>query len=262
MVVSRLLLATFICSIPGLFIYSEHGWSFIPLLYWMALIFIFTPVCWIIFQQRRDEILQIKNMETALAGSEAKLQLLKSQINPHFLFNALNTLYGTALMGDNEKTAEGIQKLGDMMRFMLHDNTQDFIPVDKEVEYLTNFISLEKLRVQSASDIVIDDTIEIRHANREIAPMLLIPFVENAFKHGVSLNRRSWIKIDLRWRDNLLHYEVRNSIHRKEEDMERGKSGIGLSNVTARLKLVYPDKHKLDITETKNEFKVKLILQC
>jgi LytS/YehU family sensor histidine kinase len=201
-------------------------------------------------------------METALAKSNADLQFLKSQINPHFLFNALNTLYGTALKGESDKTAEGIQKLGDMMRFMLYENTLDLIPMEKEIEYLKNFIALQKLRIQPSSDISIEECIDIAPIRCKIAPMLLIPFVENAFKHGISLKDRSWIKIKLGSDGNILNFEVRNSVHENEGNLEYGKSGIGLMNVRERLKLQYPDKHILDIAETDNEFNVKLVLQC
>ena len=130
----------------------------------------------------------MRGIETQLATSYASLQKLRSQINPPFLFNALNTLYGTALSGNLANTAEGIQKLGDMMRFMLHENMQDSIPLSREAEYLRNYISLQKLRIPSESGIEINDHISEGCESQMIAPMLLIPFVENAFKHGISLN--------------------------------------------------------------------------
>lgn len=258
----RLLSATFIGVVPSLFLLFNHSRPLIPLLYWMFLLFIVTPLSWIIYLQRKDKIMQFINMETALAKSDANLQFLKSQINPHFLFNALNTLYGTALKGDHDKTAEGIQKLGDMMRFMLHENMLDRIPIDKELEYLKNFISLQKLRILSSPNISIEDDIEETSVKNQIAPMLLIPFVENAFKHGVSLKEKSWIRIELKCIDSIVNFEVRNSVHKNEKDIESGKSGIGLMNVKGRLKLQYADKHTLDIDETDKEFIIKLILKC
>jgi two-component system, LytTR family, sensor kinase len=258
----RLLLATFICAMPSLVLFFGHSRGIVPVFYWAFVLFIATPVFWIIYQQRKDKILQLKNMETALAKTDANLQLLKSQINPHFLFNALNSLYGTALKGESDKTAEGIQKLGDMMRFMLHENTLDLIPMHKEIEYLKNFISMQKLRIESSSNIIIEDDLEETPCKNRIAPMLLIPFVENAFKHGISLTEKSWIKIDLTCKDNIIDFEVKNSIHTHSNDVESGKSGIGLSNVKGRLKLQYPDKHILDIKETEREFIAKLILKC
>lgn len=260
-VLLRIVIATFICAIPGFLLLFSHR-LIVPVFYWGSLIFVATPIFWIIYNQRKDRILQSIRMETALAKSEASLQFLKSQINPHFLFNALNTLYGTALKGDSDKTAEGIQKLGDMMRFMLHENNLDRIPMDKEVEYLKNYISLQKLRIVDSPLISIEDEIEEKNCNNEIPPMLLIPFVENAFKHGISMKEPSWIKIELQCRENLVAFEVRNSIHKDDSDPEKEISGIGLKNVTGRLELMYPNRHTLDIRETDREFIVKLTLQC
>jgi LytS/YehU family sensor histidine kinase len=221
-----------------------------------------TPLTWLLYQQRRDKIIQLKGMETALERSMADLQFLRSQINPHFLFNALNTLYGTAMRERSEQTAAGIQLLGDMMRFMLHENNQDLIPMNKEIEYLRNFIALQKLRTPSSPDIQIEDNIDEVQCNRQIAPMLLIPFVENAFKHGISLQERSWIDIKLECSDTFTCFQVRNSIHhRMEADTEKDRSGIGLKNVAARLKLLYPGKHELQVHENGNEFIAKLVLQ-
>ena len=119
--------------------------------------------------------MQLRIVEKELVKSKADIQFLRSQINPHFLFNVLNTLYGTALQENAERTAEGIQRLGDMMRFMLHENNLDFIRMNKEVEYLRNYIALQKLRTQSSPDIIIEDNINEQNCNYQIAPMLLIP---------------------------------------------------------------------------------------
>lgn len=231
-------------------------------LYWLFLLLIITPLSWLLYQQRKDKILQLKGMETALAKSNANLQFLRSQINPHFLFNALNTLYGTALKENSEHTAEGIQKLGDMMRFMLHENNLDFISMDKEIDYLKNYIALQKLRTQSSPDILIEDNIDEAKCNRTIAPMLLIPFIENAFKHGISLKEKSWIYIKLECAETIINFEVRNSINAHfATDTEKDKAGIGLKNVAERLKLLYPGKHELNVSEDKNEFIVKLVIK-
>jgi len=113
------------------------------------------------------------------------------------------------------RTAEGIQRLGDMMRFMLQENNLDFIQMDKEIDYLNNYIALQKLRTQTSQGIVIEDNINEQNCNHRIAPMLLIPLVENAFKHGISLNERSWIIINLSCTEKNILFEVRNSIHAK-----------------------------------------------
>lgn len=197
-----------------------------------------------------------------LIKSKADFQFLRSQINPHFLFNVLNTLYGTALQENAGRTAEGIQKLGDMMRFMLHENNLDFIDMHQEVDYLNNYIALQKLRTQYSPEITIEDNISGQNCKHKIAPMLLIPLVENAFKHGISLKEKSWIKISLHCNEIDILFEVRNSVHqRQENDPEKDKSGIGFKNVLERLKLIYPGKFQIAVNEDGKEFFIQLSIQ-
>lgn len=255
-------MSTFAGALFSAVVFSGSNKLFEFLLYWLFLLLIVTPLNWLLYQQRKDKILQLKGMETALAKSATNLQFLRSQINPHFLFNALNTLYGTALREKSEQTAEGIQMLGDMMRFMLHENNLDLIPMNKEIEYLKNYIALQKLRIPSSTDIQIADNIGDVKCNRDIAPMLLIPFVENAFKHGISLKERSWIDIKLECTETFISFEVRNSIHTGYEgDMEKDKSGIGLKNVANRLKLLYSGRYELNVNRVKNEFIANLLIK-
>ena len=220
-------------------------------------IIVVTPVCWYVARNKDEkEILQ-----TALGSSEANLGFLRSQINPHFLFNALNTLYGTALQENADRTGEGIQKLGDMMRFMLHENMQEKISLTREVDYLNNYIDLQKLRTSTSPDIIIQTNIEEQLNRLDISPMLLIPFVENAFKHGISLQQPSFINVSLHTKENVLYFDVNNSVHLKSEyDPEKMKSGIGLQNVKQRLALLYPKKHELIIRESAKEFFVHLTI--
>lgn len=261
-VLFRLLISTFAGALFSAMVFSGSDKFLGGSVYWAFLLFIVTPIDWLLYRQRKAKILKLKNMETALAKSTADLQFLRSQINPHFLFNALNTLYGTALKENAEHTSKGIQKLGDMMRFMLYENNLDFISMDKEIEYLKNYIALQKLRTQPSPDIVVEDNIDEAKCNLTIAPMLLIPFVENAFKHGISLKEKSWINIKLQCAGTILFFEVRNSIHKSlETDTEKDKSGIGLKNVAERLRLLYPDKHELNVSEDKNEFIVNLVIK-
>lgn len=232
------------------------------LLIWLLQLLIVTPVSWFFYQQRKDRILQLRGLEKALGKSKADLQFLRSQINPHFLFNTLNTLYGTALQEGAERTADGVQKLGDMMRFMLQENNLDLILMAKEIGYLNNYISLQKLRTQSSPEILIEDNIQQQGCDHRIAPMLLIPFVENAFKHGISLQEKSWVRIRLHCDEKNIHFRVSNSVHsRKDNDPERTSPGIGLKNVVGRLKLLYPGKHELEVHASPVEFIVKLSIQ-
>lgn len=217
---------------------------------------------WFIYNSRRDKTIELHGLKTALGSSSANLDFLRSQINPHFLFNALNTLYGTSLQEKAERTGEGIQKLGDMMRFMLQENMQEKISLAREVDYLNNYIDLQKLRTQTSPDIIILTEIDDNLLGLEIAPMLLIPFVENAFKHGISLREPSHIKISLQTRGKELLFDIYNSIHLKQgTDPEKDKSGIGLENVKQRLLLLYPKRHDLVIRESAKEFFVHLTIQ-
>lgn len=220
------------------------------------------PLTWYVYKHRITVDYEIKGLQTALGRSTADLNFLRSQINPHFLFNILNALYGTSLQENAERTSEGIQKLGDMMRFMLHENLQEKISLNREIEYLNNYIALQSLRTQSSPDITITTEIEEHVGILQIAPMLLIPFVENAFKHGISLKERSNIRISLATRDKTLYFDISNSIHEKPaNDPEKDNNGIGLSNVKQRLRLMYPTRHELSIRDSGKEFFVHLTIQ-
>ena len=254
--VSRLVLLTFVCTLP-FFIVFRALFFFL----WIFQLFIVTPVSWQLYQLRKDKILRLRGMEKELVQSQSDLAFLRSQINPHFLFNVLNTLYGTALQEQADRTAEGIQKLGDMMRFMLHENNQEQIAMSREIAYLENYISLQKLRTVASPAIVIEDDIRAGNCHHAIAPMLLIPFVENAFKHGISLQEPSWIKIRLRCDEMHIYFDIRNSMRtRKGNDAEKSTSGTGLNNVRERLKWLYPGRHDLQVSSDAQEFVVKLII--
>lgn len=200
---------------------------------------------------------------TEVSQTSAELGALRAQINPHFLFNALNTLYAIAMKENSEKTADGIQKLGDMMRFMLHENHQNRIPLAKEIEYLHNLISIQELRLDENQQIELK--INLQNPDREvfIAPMLLNPFVENAFKHGISFRNASWIYITLTHDPEHIYFKVHNSYHPKNDnelDPEKDSHGIGLDNVRKRLELLYPDKHDLSIQVSDHDYFVSLVL--
>lgn len=219
------------------------------------------PLSWILFKRQIKGNEEIYALKTELGRSNANFDFLRSQINPHFLFNALNTIYGTAIQEKAERTSEGIQRLGDMMRFMLQENMQDKIALSREIDYLNNYIILQRLRTDPNPIVTIDAAIEQQVYPIQIAPMLLIPFVENAFKHGISLREPSHIKISLEVKNNTLYFDVYNTKHEKpENDPEKNKSGIGLNNVKQRLQLLYPGKHELIIRDMKKDFFVHLTI--
>ncbi len=230
-------------------------------LFCIFLLFFVTPASWLLYSQQGEQIQQLKKLNTKVTKSDADLKFLRSQINPHFLFNALNTLYGIALVEKSEDTADGIQKLGDMMRFVLHENNQEFIPLEKEVSYLKNYIEFQKLRTILSSDMNIIHDLNMERCDKLIAPMLLVPFVENAFKHGISLAKKSWVVVSLQCTETTIQFNIQNSIHtRKSFDQEKHHSGIGLENVRQRLGLIYPGNHVLEISSDNLEFSVMLTI--
>jgi two-component system LytT family sensor kinase len=262
----KITIITFLLAIPvgltgALIVGRGELFIIVNLFHIGAQLLISAPLALYIYKNRNETEQEIFTLKKELGKSDASLGFLKSQINPHFLFNALNTLYGTALQENAERTGEGIQKLGDMMRFMLQENMQDKIALSRDIDYLNNYIALQKLRTSISVDIVINTQIEEDFKSLQISPMLLIPFVENAFKHGISLQSPSHIKVTLQTRGSMLYFDVNNSIHLKADgDPEKLQSGIGLPNVRQRLDLLYPKKHELIIRESAKEFFVHLTL--
>lgn len=205
---------------------------------------------------------QKNKLQAQVTVKSAELDQLRAQVNPHFLFNALNTLYSVALKENAETTASGIQKLGDMMRFMLNENHRDLIPISGEVEQLENYIDIQRMRIDETQDIKVTVHIQRPEATIEVAPMLLNPFVENAFKHGISLVNPSWIHITLTFDKENLYFKVHNSLHStREADPEKFNHGIGLENVIRRLNLLYPQRHQLVLEQSEQDFFVSLTLK-
>ncbi|MGS2741630.1 sensor histidine kinase [Sinomicrobium sp. M5D2P17] len=180
---------------------------------------------------------------------DAELQILKNQLQPHFLFNTLNNIYSIVLSGD-KNGAGAILKLSDMLSYMLYECNVDLVALKKEVALIRNYIELEKIRYGDRVDLSFEVDSDIK--GKAIAPLLLVPFVENAFKHGVFKNEKnSWIRIHLQTDDDQLTFIVENSLPENNNGNSGVKSGIGLNNVKKRLQLLYPEKHHL--STTKNE---------
>lgn len=221
-----------------------------------------TPLSWILFKRNLGENEELYQLKKELGQTHASIDFLRTQINPHFLFNALNTIYGTAILEKAPRTSEAIEKLGDMMRFMMRENMLEKILLSRELEYLENFISLQKLRTDLNPMVKIEVILVHPAEPLQITPMLLIPFVENAFKHGISFREVSPIKIRFTMNGDILHFEVSNNKHLEyDNDPEKTKNGIGLNNVKQRLQLSYPGKHELSIHETEKEFHIKLSIK-
>jgi len=200
------------------------------------------------------------NWESAMKERQhSELNNLKAQINPHFLFNTFNSIYALAIREHADKTAHGMLKLSGMMRYAVTETHKDFVPLDKEVSYITDFIELQKLRLDKG--VRLEYEVIGSCADKQISPLLLIPFIENAFKHGVNPDEDSSIQIHLRIQEESLELHVVNhkvSLGASVHEM----MGIGIENTRNRLTYLYPGKHSLEIKETSSQYSVTLILQC
>ncbi len=199
---------------------------------------------------------QKKEMEAEKLSSE--LAFLKSQVNPHFLFNILNNICSLARKKSDD-TENAIIKLAQIMRYMLQDSKDEKVSLEKEIEYLQNYIELQRLRI--ADPVKIKFTCEGQIELIMLEPLLLIPFIENAFKHGISYLEDSSIDILIRVEKNRLVLQVENKIVRQDHSLSSQGSGIGLKNVIRRLNLLYPDMHSLTITDNGERYMIELCIR-
>ncbi len=191
---------------------------------------------------------------------EAELKFLKAQIHPHFLFNTLNNLYALTLK-KSDKAPEVVLRLSSMVNYMLYDATTPQVSLSQEIESIHNYIALERIRY--GEDLEIFFEVSGQSEGAQIAPLLLLPFVENSFKHGISESiQEKWIAMNLNIANRQLTFQVENS-RNTEQDRARLRAtpgGIGLRNVKRRLELLYPDRHELHIHEEPDAFLVVLKL--
>jgi two-component system, LytTR family, sensor kinase len=198
--------------------------------------------------------------ERQAAQLATELKFLRSQISPHFLFNVLTNLVSLARKR-SDKLEPSLIMLSDLMRYMLYDTQGKRVELRTEVEYLNSYVELQKLRF--GNDVEIVSRIELKEEDQShsIEPMLLIPFVENAFKHGVSIVERPHIDIRLSVNGNCLCFEVCNAFDEAFSGGKEESSGLGLKNVVSRLNLLYKGHHDLTIRKEKNQFHITLNLQ-
>lgn len=195
-------------------------------------------------------VIETERQKLEQERNEAKIQALKTQINPHFIFNTLNNIYSLVYQ-NSEKALPAIEELSQLLRYSTKDLEKNFIPLEKEIGYLESLIELEKLRIKNPELLLIEK--KINYPNLNISPMLLVPFVENAFKHGDFSGKGFTMKIS---DDNqTLNFHLQNFKKQRSKD---SLSGIGIGNVKKRLEILYPKKHELNINETETEFSVDL----
>ena len=189
--------------------------------------------------------------------SQAELTALKAQINPHFLFNVLNNLYGTSIVEDSPKTSEGILQLSSIMRHVVEGTKNEKIDLEKEIRFMNDYIDLSKIRVPKRPNISIVTNIDWDESPTTIAPLLVIPYIENAFKYGISINETSFIEMNYTVSNKQLEFSCRNSIIKLIDKLEIG-TGTGLENTKRRLDLYYPDNYELLTDSSEGVFSVSL----
>jgi sensor histidine kinase YesM len=221
-----------------------------------VMVFVVSILYSITVEKIRFEKLQKEN-EALQLGME--LKFLRSQVSPHFLFNILTSLVFLARK-KSDKLEESLLMLSGLMRYMLYDAGKKIL-LQQEVEYLESYVALQKLRFGRDIDIVFN--IELPQAEKDysIEPMMLIPFVENAFKHGTGYRHQPFININLTVRQGVLTFQVKNKFCNDSNGDKEESSGIGLSNVQSRLKLLYPGSHDLKIHSSGDEFDINLTLK-
>lgn len=202
---------------------------------------------------RQKNVLKEQYSQLKSEKLDQELTMLKAQINPHFLFNTLNNIYGMALK-KADATPDAILQLSKVMRYNIYEAAERYISIDKDVENIRDFLQIQQIRHR---DLAIRFNEDIDHPSQEISPLILIQFVENAFKHGVSETLgKSFIHIDIKLNNGVLHYYIENS---KEEKPHGNSTKIGLKNIRRQLELLYP-KHILTVESTNDRYIVTLII--
>lgn len=245
--------------------YLPHALLEIPYIYWpkllieavniyliVALYTLFHFVRELYNQRRISYELQKDKIET-------ELKLLKSQVHPHFIFNTLNNIYSLAERG-NPKTKDFIYRLSEFLSYSLYEGSEDTIPLKQELDYIMHYIELEKIRYDEGLDISINVFQDIK--GFAISPMLLLPLVENAFKHGPKLvNKNNWIRLDFTIWDKWLTFKIENSTQSDEFKKSSDNGGLGLDNLKKRLDILYPSTHSLKLLRQEDSFLVILKLK-
>lgn len=229
---------------------THHFREFIGTLLFIAYAgFIRLTENWIVDQRLKSELIK--------QNKESELALLKSQVSPHFLFNTLNNIYSLVYQ-QASNAPSAVVKLSEIMRYMLYEASTEKVMLEKETDYLFSFIELQSLRLKQKDFVKFN--LKGHTNNKKIAPMLLIPFVENAFKHCDKKANPPGIEINLIATDDKIYFEVRNKVPHDSQTGAPVQGGIGLTNVKRRLQLIYPSTHELQIEDTGNEYIIKLTI--
>ena len=230
--------------------FSYANWSII-ILFDLLVAFAAVAVRYVI----RTHALRLEMEEKQRQNKEAELAWLKNQLNPHFLFNTLNNISSLTQI-DPDKAQDSIAQLSDLLRYAMYDTDKDLVPLEDEVGFLENYVSLMQLRCSKLVDIKTDFNID---GNPMVAPLLFVALVENAFKHGVASGKESFVHITMNADEKTVVFECDNSNFPKDEQ-DRSGSGIGVENTRRRLQLLYPKRHEWEQTNDNDVYHVKISL--
>jgi LytS/YehU family sensor histidine kinase len=220
---------------------------------------LFILACSIAYKTIKDKMASDKiASEKQNENLKTELSLLRSQVNPHFMFNVLNNMVALARK-QSDLLEPSLIKLSSLMRYMLYETGEQKVSLEKETEYLQSYIDLQQQRF--GKKLIVNVTFTPSDKQYDIEPMLLIPFVENAFKHGTGLMEQAQIDISLSACNNTLFFSVKNNYDPASQEVKDYASGIGLANVQRRLELLYDHKHKLDISRNGHTFSISLQIQ-
>jgi len=201
---------------------------------------------------KRNENLRLSVEKESI---KSELQFLKAQLNPHFLFNSLNTIYALSVKKSPD-TSEAIVDLSELMRYMLYEADKDLVPLNKELDYIKSYIQLQRLRLSDSENVSLKITGEDR--GKAVPPLLFISFIENAFKYGTDYKGKTFVKITLTITDESIYLNVKNRIGIFREPTKN--SGIGLENIRNQLELIYPDLHILEVENDGENYEVSLTI--
>jgi sensor histidine kinase YesM len=246
-----LIVSLILCLLPDIILnqFSTSKHHFTYFVNAQITLFLFISIFFITYSIKINQQLS----EIQIGVKNAQLSFLKGQINPHFLFNTLNSIYSLAVTKSDEAPS-AIVKLSNMMRYTVTEVENEFVTLEKEIQFLDNYIALQKIRLGNTC--YIDFKFENKNPNEKIIPMLFIPFVENAFKYGISAEEKALIQIEIINSDGALEFKIYNK--KLNKNPQETSTAIGISNTKKRLDLLYLNQHNLKITETANTFLVDL----
>ena len=229
-----------------------NGFKYLfPLLISLSFIVIGTAIK--VYEEWNRSLVEEKEIEAFKTRTE--LHYLKNQLSPHFLFNSLNSIY-SLINAKSEEASEAVIMLSELMRYMLYQADSEFVALADELAYTQNYVRLQRLRIANNENVTLNIHGAVTH--QKIRPLLLISFIENAFKYGTDYKGNTEVRIIITVKENTLEFECRNLIGARKRDQYN--SGIGLKNTTDRLKLLYAEKHLLNVFEEDSKFVVHLKL--